>query len=325
MTTKKGLNALLRICVRILVCAITLVLGLLAVNKLMHIKENSEISKAYGKFVEVDGNKMCVNIEGYGDKVVVLLTGWGTPSPVLDMKPLTAQLSSNYTVVTVEYLGYGLSDATDKERSIENITDELHTVLQKLGYTKYTLMAHSISGLYVLYYANLYPNEVEAFVGIDSSVANDTDLKATAAENLQHGKRLRLMNNLGVIRFISKMDMSNLINKTNGYDRSEDECELIRKMYLNKLVSNTVLDEMNLLEQNCTKLQNMTFPDHIPVLFFLASQSIEETPKWKENHEEQFGNNINNKLMILDGFHYLYYQYAPEMVEQFIEWQKQMQ
>jgi triacylglycerol esterase/lipase EstA (alpha/beta hydrolase family) len=256
MTTKKKLKPLLRICIRILVCALTLVLGLLAANKLLHIKESNEIAKAYGEFIEVDGNKMCVDIKGHGNKVVVLLTGWGSPSPILDMKPLAAQLSDNYTVVTVDYLGYGLSDVTDKERSIENITAELHTVLQKLGYTKYTLMAHSISGLYSLYYTNLYPNEVEAFVGIDSSVANDANLEATSAENLQHGKSLRLMNNLGVIRLISKMDMSNLINKTNGYDRSEDECELLRKMYLNKLVSKNVLGEMNLLEQNCAKLLN---------------------------------------------------------------------
>jgi pimeloyl-ACP methyl ester carboxylesterase len=322
MTTKKGLKTFLIICTRLLVCVITLVLGLLATNKLLHIKESNEIAKAYGEFIEVDGNKMCVNIEGHGDKVVVLLTGWGSPSPVLDMKPLATQLNSNYTVVTVEYLGYGLSDVTDKERSIENITNELHTVLQKLGYTHYTLMAHSISGLYGLYYTNLYPNEVEAFVGIDSSVANEANLKASAAESLQYGKSLRLMNNLGVIRLISKLDMSNVINKTNGYDRSEEECELLRKMYLNKLVSKNVLDEMNLLEQNCAKLQNMTFPDHIPVLFFLASQSIEETPGWKENHEEQFGKNTNSKLVVLDGAHYLYYQYAPEMIEQFIEWQK---
>jgi hypothetical protein len=322
MTTKKKLKPLLRICIRILVCALTLVLGLLAANKLLHIKESNEIAKAYGEFIEVDGNKMCVDIKGHGNKVVVLLTGWGSPSPILDMKPLAAQLSDNYTVVTVDYLGYGLSDVTDKERSIENITAELHTVLQKLGYTKYTLMAHSISGLYSLYYTNLYPNEVEAFVGIDSSVANDANLEATSAENLQHGKSLRLMNNLGVIRLISKMDMSNLINKTNGYDRSEDECELLRKMYLNKLVSKNVLGEMNLLEQNCAKLQNMTFPDNIPVLFFLASQSIEETPEWEEKHDEQFGKNINNGLMVLDGPHYLYYQYAPEMIEQFTEWQK---
>ncbi len=50
-----------------------------------------------------------------------------TISPVLDFKPLAAELKDDYTVVTVEYLRYGLSGLTDTPRTIENITSEIHT------------------------------------------------------------------------------------------------------------------------------------------------------------------------------------------------------
>ena len=45
-------------------------------------------------------------------------------------------LSEHFTVITIEPFGYGLSDGTDKERSIENISEEL-PCLETLGYPEY--------------------------------------------------------------------------------------------------------------------------------------------------------------------------------------------
>lgn len=78
-------------------------------------------------------------------------------------------------MITVEPFGYGLSDQVDTERSIENIIEELHTCLEEIGVHQYYLMAHSISGLYSLYYANTYPEEIHGFMGIDSSVPKQNE------------------------------------------------------------------------------------------------------------------------------------------------------
>ena len=79
-------------------------------------------------------------------------------------------LAQHFTVVTIEPLGYGLSDETGEERTIENIVKELHECIKKLGYSRYFLLGHSISGVYALYYANCYRDELEGFIGIDTSV-----------------------------------------------------------------------------------------------------------------------------------------------------------
>ncbi len=79
-------------------------------------------------------------------------------------------LAQHFTVVTIEPLGYGLSDETGEERTIENIVKELHECRKKLGYSRYFLLGHSISGVYALYYANCYRDELEGFIGIDTSV-----------------------------------------------------------------------------------------------------------------------------------------------------------
>lgn len=100
----------------------------------------------------------------------MLIPGFGTGAPALDFKPLIDELSPFYKVVAVEPFGYGLSDETDKERTTANIISEVHEAVQNLNIDQYILMGHSIGGIYGLEYAKKYPNEVSAFVGVDSSV-----------------------------------------------------------------------------------------------------------------------------------------------------------
>ncbi|AIQ58782.1 hypothetical protein PBOR_18965 [Paenibacillus borealis] len=87
----------------------------------------------------------------------------GTASPVLDFKLLIDELTPDYNVVAVEPLVYGLSDETDKERTTENIINEVHEAVQQLGIDRYILMGHSITGLYGVSYVKAYPYEVLAF------------------------------------------------------------------------------------------------------------------------------------------------------------------
>ena len=141
-------------------------------------REIPKIQAAYGKAVKVNGKKMTVEIAGLQAEetpVIVLLPGLGSPSPVLEFRPLAEELGKTCKVITMEPFGYGLSDPADTERSIENIVEELHACLEKIGVRRYYLMAHSISGLYSLYYANTYPEEVRGFIGIDSSVPKQNE------------------------------------------------------------------------------------------------------------------------------------------------------
>lgn len=314
----------LKLCKKALICiplALILIIVLSATtNSFLCHQESKDLENAYGHRVQVDGKNMCIDVVGSGDQVVVLLSGWGSPSPVLDLRPLAANLDDKYTVITVEYFGYGLSDDTNNDRSVENITYELHSALKEMGYNNYTLMAHSISGLYGLYYANMYPNEVKSFVGIDTSVANEDDLEASMQESLSYGNMLRTLNNLGIIRLLSVIDPSSIIPEVSGYQRSEEEQELLRKMYLNRLLSQNAMNEMEMLEENCNKLSGMKFPNNVPVLFFISSENVETTSGWKEKHIEQFGNNEKNKLIVFNGSHYLYNEYAPEICNTFKEW-----
>lgn len=118
-----------------------------------------------------NGKAMHAYVKGSGDKTIVMLSGWGTENPINDFKPLADKLSDKFRVVILEYFGYGSSDITENERTNENIVNEIRTALDKLGIKPpYILIPHSMSGLYSLYYADKYPNEVKMIIGIDMSL-----------------------------------------------------------------------------------------------------------------------------------------------------------
>ncbi|MEK5325979.1 alpha/beta fold hydrolase [Aeribacillus sp. FSL M8-0254] len=68
---------------------------------------------------------MHVYTKGDGENTIVLLSGLGTAAPVLDFEPLVNELAKNHKVVVVESFRYGWSNVTNKERTVENIVEEI--------------------------------------------------------------------------------------------------------------------------------------------------------------------------------------------------------
>jgi pimeloyl-ACP methyl ester carboxylesterase len=165
---------------RATIIAITTVLTLLVVltvgNLALTAFERNKY-KAPGNLALIEGKRVHVYSEGTGPTNVILLSGWGTACPVLDFKPLLEILSRSFRVTVVEDFGYGWSDWTSVPRTNENVVEEIRLALKESGvYPPYTLVPHSISGFYALYYANKYPDEVEAVVGLDTGVPDQSRL-----------------------------------------------------------------------------------------------------------------------------------------------------
>lgn len=97
--------------------------------------------------------------------------GGGTCSPILDFKSLYSLLSDDYRIVVVEKFGYGYSDVVDEERDIQTVLSETRLALNKAGIEgPYVLCPHSMSGIEALYWAQKYPDENEAIVGLNMAV-----------------------------------------------------------------------------------------------------------------------------------------------------------
>lgn len=287
----------------ILTVLVVFVASVYVVNLISKEREQGKI-EAYGQKVLVDGKQMNVLIQGDGKETIVLLPGYGTASPVLDFKSLVKELSPYYRVVVIEPFGYGLSDDTDKARTSQNIVDEIHECLQKLNIKKYTLMGHSISGIYGLEYVNQYEKEVQAFVGIDTSVPKqETDELPVSS--------LQLLNQSGFYRLLLKVKTDQLV-MPNVDQQTKDQ---IKMLTFRNFLNESQASEAENFTNNFKNAERLHFPKRLPVVFYLADQTEEETPSWKPMHEELLKNVDHGKVVTFKGGHYLHHTKSKEIAD----------
>lgn len=304
----------LRITGKILVWILGIIAGLVIISALAHnISKSMEKNKyKIGQTVHVDGKNMHAYVTGSGEKTIVLLSGLGTASPIADFMPLAERLSKDYKVVILETFGYGFSSTTKKERSNENIVNEIRTALKELEISgPYILMPHSISGIYSMYYAKNYPNEVEAIIGIDESVPNQT--KTNKDEDMSSS--LTLLNTLGILRDISYLSPSadDGMNQNNYY--SEELVKLKNKATLWNSANVSIVNEMNTVNSNTKELYDVKYPNDLPVLAFLSKDTEDTDQDWLSLHEELISNDKIQKIETLSGGHYLHWTNADKIAE----------
>ncbi|WP_272511939.1 alpha/beta fold hydrolase [Bacillus altitudinis] len=300
---KKLLKIMLIALCTILTVLVVFVASVYVVNLISKEREQGKI-EAYGQKVLVDGKQMNVLIQGDGKETIVLLPGYGTASPVLDFEPLVKELSPDYRVVVIEPFGYGLSDDTDKVRTSQNIVDEIHECLQKLNIKKYTLMGHSISGIYGLEYVNQYEKEVQAFVGIDTSVPKqETDELPVSS--------LQLLNQSGFYRLLLKVKTDQLV-MPNVDQQTKDQ---IKMLTFRNFLNESQASEAENFTNNFKNAERLHFPKRLPVVFYLADQTEEETPSWKPMHEELLKNVDHGKVVTFKGGHYLHHTKSKEIAD----------
>lgn len=272
--------------------------------------------ETYGQSVAVDGKTMNVFIQGEGEETVVLLPGYGTAAPALDFKFLVDELSPFYKVVVIEPFGYGLSDLTEKERSTENIVSEIHEALQRLHIERYILMGHSISGLYGLDYVNKYPEEVSAFVGLDSSVPTISEKKIDSSII----RTIKLLKKSGLARLQVKLGDDPYAVLPYD-DKTKEQLRILKHK---NMYNPSQLNEAEMMYENFKAAENRSFPKNLPVIFFIQ-ENHPLTDRWIPEHKKQIEDSINGKVMTFEGDHYLYRTKAKEIVEGFREFMKEVQ
>lgn len=313
--TKRVLHILLKVIVAIVIAILLCVAAVYTVNKISSHSEQKRL-EPYGQHVSVDGKQMNVTIQGKGEETVVILPGFGTASPGLDFKPLISELSPYYKVVVVEPFGYGLSDQTEKERSTANIVSEIHEALQRLHIDRYILMGHSISGIYSLDYVNQYPNEVRAFVGLDSSVPALSEQKIDSSDT----QPIKWFRDLGFARLQLKLSA----DPYDGLPYDEQTKEQLNILIRKNMYITTQLNEAESMHSNFKAAEQLTLPSNLPVIFFIQ-KNHPATDRWIPEHEKLIKDSVHGEVLLLEANHYLYRSHAKEIAEKFRGFMKGIQ
>jgi pimeloyl-ACP methyl ester carboxylesterase len=290
----------------VIVAVPVLAIASTAIGNVVATQVETSAFAPYGESVTIDGKSMNVVVTGEGDETIVLLPGLGTAAPALDFEPLIAELQEDYRVVAVEPFGTGLSDQTDVPRTGENIAREVHEVLQELGIDRYTLMGHSISGIYALTYTAAYSDEVTAFIGIDSSVPDQPGWDDPIPTST-----IAILSGLGITRALSAVAP----DPYEGLPYDDETKDRMRVLSARNAAAPTLLDEMDRASSNFAAVSGMTFPADLPVLLFIVDEDA-EVSGWRELHEAQAASVDRGEVVGIDGGHYLHHTQSPELAAQ---------
>lgn len=185
-------------------------------------------------------------------------------------------------------------------------------------------MAHSLSGLYSLYWANVYPQEVQGFIGIDSSVPKQSDEEpfpiSTIALNKLSAYLQKAKNVTGITRLQSVGHPEKTIYADLSYRYSEKELEVYRILSMDCMYNKDVTNELNHMEETLETVRNVKFPESMPVLQFISSSNCEIMDLWEPLHREVITETGRSEVICLDGGHYLHFVRRQEIVEKVNEW-----
>ena len=150
---------------------------------------------------------------------------------------------------------------------IDSILEDTRTALALAGLNApYVLCPHSMSGLEALYWAQKYPDEVSAIIGLDMAVPEYYD---SMNINIPIMHIAGWAANIGVTRFIPGISDSDAIKYGT---LSDDEKEIYRAIFYSRTATVTMINETERVKENAVKVNNMGAPQ-IPMLLFISDGS----------------------------------------------------
>ena len=297
---------------------IIIVILCLVHNVIKIIQISNKYEGKYQNFVEADNGDI-INVQEYGngEKTIVILSGYGIQVPSIFYKNLAMELSNTYRVVILEYPGYGFTKNTENERDNENLANDIKQALEKAEISgPYILMPHSISNLYAMKFIEMYPELVESVISIDGvypqEVANE-DGKENIKNTCINTKISSILECTGFARILSyaKPDLYGLDTMKEDSNISDEDVKLYRKMIATNYLTKNMREEINDLESNMNEMVDFKYPDNLPVLEVLATETVDSyDEKYEKNKLSKMANAVisNNeiqKVVQIQGSHLL--------------------
>ena len=260
-----------------------------------------------GQRVLVNEHQMNVYVEGDGPETIVVLSGAGIASPILDFKNVSDSLSKKYKVVIVERPGYGYSEDSNQSRDVMEVLSETRQALSQADVTgPFIILSHSMASLESLAWQEKYPDEVKGLIGLDWALpASYEDLKGNQAL-------------LTVAYWTSKIGLLRYFPESfyiKNPTLTESERQQYKFLAYKQLMSQAMLNESNLVKENAKKVGNSINPK-IPALLLVSNgqgTSFSQL-EWK-NYAERFASGQSNvKVVYIDAPHELYHYQSDAIV-----------
>jgi hypothetical protein len=278
---------LITLLVIVLILVATLGIG----HNILKINEvSSKYTGVYKNLVKIGTDRM-INVYsiGGGQNTIVILSRFGSESPVLEYKALANELSKNNRVVIVEYLGYGFSLAAKTDRTSGNIVREVREALINSEiYGPYVLLSQYTSSIYAMKYQELYPNEVSSIVSIDAVLPNMTKEEqymneiVAIKDNAQIEHILELTGYARILSYL-KPELFNIDTMLASSTYTDSDISLYRHQIGISHLTSTMAKEAKLFCTNVEDEKEYVYPDYLKTLQIITSENFEKYEILKED------------------------------------------
>ena len=265
-----------------------------------------------GQQVLVNGHQINVYVEGDGPETIVVLSGAGIASPILDFKEVSESLSKQYKVVIVERAGYGYSDDSNHSRDVMEVLSETRQALSQANITgPFIILSHSMASLESLAWQEKFPDEVKALIGLDWALPS-------SYEDLKENQTL-----LTVAYWSSKIGLLRYFPES-FYIKNQTLIESERKQYkllaYKQLMSQAMLHESQTVKENAKKVPSSINPK-IPTLLLVSNgQGTSFSQSEWQRYAERFASDQSNvQVVYMDAPHDLYHYQSDAIVSRIKE------
>ena len=296
-----------------IVCGFLLLfLGATFVFHQFSLRNESKLLTPIGKQLTVNGHQMNVSITGEGPETIVLLSGAGIASPILDFKNLSDSLSKKYKVVVVERAGYGFSQDSDRSRDVMEVLSETRQALAQAHVSgPYVIISHSMASLESLAWQEKFPDEVKALIGLDWALPS-------SYEDLKENQTL-----LTVAYWSSKIGLLRYFPES-LYIKNQTLTETERKQYkllaYKQLMSQAMFHESQTVKENAKKVPSNINPK-IPALLMVSNgdgTSFSQS-EWQRYAERFASDQSNVQVVYMDAPHDFYHYQSDAIVSRIKE------
>jgi pimeloyl-ACP methyl ester carboxylesterase len=264
--------------------ALVLTLGIVSIVAYSNNKKLQEEEAEYlvppGEMVEVNGHQIHVMHQENenAEHTLVFLHSNKTIDDSIVLQPLFEELS-DYNIVYIDRSGVGFSEDYDADKDIDSMLEETRSALKAVDDgDSYILVATKSAGIEAIYWAETYPEEVEAIVGLEMYLPEQySELEDDEYCGIGN-KLLKSLVKIGINRYAKDIYPSHDFSLY-----SEKQMQIRNVLTSNKLYTQGMYNEDAMVVKNAKKVAENGWPEDVKMYLIYANPFMD--PYLHENDD----------------------------------------
>ncbi len=213
----------------------------------------------------------------------------------------------NYRIAVVERSGYGWSETSNSPRDIETILEETREALYHSGEKgPYVLFPHSMSGLEAIFWAQKYPDEVIAIVGLDPCTPASVDILPKTRKIMLNA--MYFISRIGLSRFMPESEVKKRLPLMRVDGLTEKDKQQYLAVFYKSTFTKDMAREVSYLKENAEMVAKSEIPVNTPMFFFISKEQDATVIGWKEELIGYLSKIDVGKYRQLAASHYIHYE-----------------